>query len=395
MVRDFKAAIKMQTLLKLKQDSQQAIVTAAAVVTALGPGLDDLWAGLLGRETAIQPISRFPVEQDHYRSKAAAIIDDLNPRPGRSLMTDLLDRLADQLNAIPEDAALMTATIKSGIDNLESECRGSAAGMQDILLTSLADRLGARLGLTDRGVCISASCASSTIAVARGAALIAMGRADAVLVCCADIVSEYAFSGFSALKALAPDACRPFDRNRQGLSLGEGAAALLLMSKARAQKEGRDRLGSIRGWGITNDASHITAPVRGGAGLARAIDKALAAAGRTADDIAAVCAHGTGTIYNDRMELDAFNTVFHGRPLPIFSVKGAIGHTLGAAGGIETALGLKALATHIVPPTVGFAAPEKGAEGQVSGNQQAIAGDVLLTTNSGFGGINAALVLGR
>jgi len=385
----------MSAFKKYKQDHRHAIVTDVAVVTALGSSLDELWARLLCRKTAISPILRFRVDQDHYKSRIAATIDDLKPLPNRSRLNALLDRLMDQMGPVPEDAALVTATIKSGIDNLESECRGQPTGLQDILLTSLADHIGARLGLTNNGTCISASCASSTIAVARAAALIASGQAEAVLVCCADIVSEYAFSGFSALKALAPDPCQPFDRERQGLSLGEGAAALLLMSPARAKQEGRNRLGAICGWGITNDASHITAPVRGGAGLTLAINKALTSASRKADEIAAVCAHGTGTVYNDRMELDAFQQGFNQRRLPIFSVKGAIGHTLGAAGGIETALGLKSLAANIAPPTVGFAIPEDGAQGQVSADQQTIEGDFLLSTNSGFGGINAALVLGR
>ena len=380
---------------KPKDELCQAIVTDASTVTALGGSLEELWRKLMQKESAIRPIRRFPVDQEHYRCNVAAIIDDLRPRPGRSLLNTLLDRLVAQMGPVPADATLITATLKSGIDNLESECRGRPTGLQDILLSILADHLGAALGLKGNGICISASCASSTIAVARAAGLIASGQADAVLVCCADIVSEYAFSGFSALKALAPDPCQPFDRERQGLSLGEGAAALLLMSPARAQQEGRDRLGTICGWGITNDASHITAPVRGGAGLTLAINKALAAAHRDANEIAAVCAHGTGTVYNDRMELDAFQQVFNQRRLPIFSVKGAIGHTLGAAGGIETALGLKSLAANIAPPTVGFVEPETDAQGQVSADQQTIAGDFLLTTNSGFGGINAALVLGR
>ena len=379
----------------MKIGLRHTVVTDAAVVSALGSNLEELWCRLIQKERAIRPITRFPVDQNHYRSKIAAVIKGLNPPPGRSLLKDLLDRLVDQMGPVPENAALITATIKSGIDNLESDCRGKPTGMQDILLTSLADYIGERLGLTGKGICISASCASSTIAVARGAALIASGQAEAVLVCCADIVSAYVFSGFSALKALAPEPCRPFDSNRQGLSLGEGAATLLLMSEGRAKREGRDRLGTVCGWGISNDANHITAPVRGGAGLALAINKALTSAHRQPDEIAAICAHGTGTIYNDRMELDAFNKVFHQRRLPIFSVKGAIGHTLGAAGGIETILGLKALATKIAPPTVGFATPEEGAQGQVSADQQTIAGDFILTTNSGFGGINAALVLGR
>jgi len=377
------------------QDHRHALVTDVAVVTALGKRLGDLWGGLLRKETAIRAILRFRVEQGHYTSKIAAIIDDLVPLPGRSLLIALLDRLVDQMGPVPADTVLITATIKSGIDHLESECRGRPTGRRDFLLTSLADHLSARLGLTNSGTCISASCASSTIAVARGAALIASGQAEAVLVCCADIVSEYVFSGFSALKALAPGPCRPFDCDRQGLSLGEGAAALLLVSAARAEHEGRNRLGTICGWGITNDANHITAPVRGGAGLALAIDKALTSAQIVPDEIGAVCAHGTGTIYNDRMELDAFRRIFHQRRLPVFSVKGAIGHTLGAAGGLETALSLKALATSTAPPTIGFATPEDGAQGQVSAERQTIAGDFLLTTNSGFGGINAALVLGR
>ena len=248
---------------------------------------------------------------------------------------------------------------------------------------------------TGNGICVSASCASSTIAVAHGAALIESGRAEAVLVCCGDLITEYHFSGFSALKALSPFACRPFDRGRQGLSLGEGAAALLLMNAARARRENRDQLGTILGWGISNDATHITAPAKSGRGLVQAVDQALRSARRKPEHIAAISAHGTGTVYNDLMELNAFRQVFGERKLPMYSIKGTIGHTLGAAGGLEIILGLKTLSTRMTPPTVGFSNPEKGAEGQVSSGPQAVSGDYLLTTNSGFGGVNAAIVLGR
>lgn len=380
---------------KINNEPCRAVVTEAAVVTALGNNLEVSWCNLLQKESAIRPITRFPVDQEHYRCQVAAIIDDLNATPNQSLLNNLLDRLVAQLGAVPTDVTLITATLKAGIDNLESVCRGKPIGIQDILLTSLADHLGTSLGLKDNGICISASCASSTIAVARGAALIESGRAEAVLVCCADIVSEYAFSGFSSLKALSPAPCQPFDCDRKGLSLGEGAAALLLMSAERAKRDGRDHLGTICGWGITNDANHITAPARGGVGLVQAIGKALKSAQRNPEEIAAVCAHGTGTSYNDRMELDAFQQIFEPRRLPVFSVKGAIGHTLGAAGGIETVLGLKVLATNTAPPTIGFANPEDGAQGLVSADKQTVAGDFLLTTNSGFGGINAAIVVGR
>ena len=380
--------------LKDKEPSR-AVVTDVAAVTALGNNLESLWQGLMAGESAIRPITRFPVDQDHYKSKIAAHINDLKSSGGSSMLQDLLERLFLEMGPVPADAELMTATIKSGADNLESFCRQNPVRFQDVLLSSIADIVSAKLGLTGNGICVSASCASSTIAVAHGAALIESGRTEAVLVCCGDLITEYAFSGFSALKALSPFPCRPFDRDRKGLSLGEGAAALLLMNADRARRENRNRLGTILGWGITNDATHITAPAKSGRGLVQAVDQALKTAKRKPEDIAAISAHGTGTVYNDLMELNAFRQVFGERKMPLYSIKGAIGHTLGAAGGIEVILGLKALLSQVIPPTIGFANPENGAEGQVRPESQPVSGDYLLTTNSGFGGVNAALILGK
>ncbi|MBC8456885.1 MAG: beta-ketoacyl-[acyl-carrier-protein] synthase family protein [Deltaproteobacteria bacterium] len=369
------------------------MITDAATITAPGNNLKELWQRLLAGETAIRPVNRFPV--DNYNSKIAACIEDLKPTGGRSKMHPLLDRLFFDMGPIPPDSFLITATTKAGIDNLESLRQGNPADFQDILLYSITDIVSQKLGLINNGINISASCASTTIAVALGAAMIASERTDAVLICCADLVTEFTFSGFSALKALSPVPCMPFDYKRNGMSLGEGAAALLLMSRKRAQRENREKLGSILGFGVANDASHITAPAKSGRGLIQAIVQALKTAKRKPEEIAAINAHGTGTIYNDLMELNAFRQVFGERKLPVYSVKGAIGHTLGAAGGIEVILGCKTLSTRIVPPTVGFSNPEDGANGQVSSEPQHISGDYLLTTNSGFGGVNAALILGK
>jgi 3-oxoacyl-[acyl-carrier-protein] synthase II len=377
------------------KESGQVVVTDAAAVTALGNNLASLWQGLMSGKTAIRPITRFPVDQDHYRAKNAAHIDDLKSSGGRSMLQDLIERLFLGMGSVPSDAALITATIKSGADNLESFCRGKQVDFRDVLLSSIADIAGTKLDLGYNGVCVSASCASSTIAVAHGAGLIDSGRAEAVLVCCGDLITEYAFSGFSALKALSPFPCRPFDRDRKGLSLGEGAAAILLMDAARARRENRGQLGTVLGWGIANDATHITAPAKSGRGLVLAVGQALRSAKRKAEEITAISAHGTGTVYNDLMELTAFRQVFGKRKMPMYSIKGAIGHTLAAAGAIEIILGLKALSSLTAPPTVGFSNPEKGAEGQISSEPQTVSGDYLLTTNSGFGGVNAALVLGR
>jgi len=371
----------------------QVIITDAATITAPGNNLNELWKQLLAGETAIRTVNRFPV--DNYNPKIAACIEDLKPTNGHSMMHPLLDRLFFDMGPIPLDAFLITATTKAGIDNFELLRGGHPADFQDILLSSITDIISRKLGLINNGINISASCASSGIAVARGAAMIASEKAEAVLICCADLVTEFIFSGFSALKALSSAPCMPFDCKRNGMSLGEGAAALLLMSYKRAQRENRKKLGSILGFGVANDANHITAPAKSGRGLIQAIVQALKTADRKPEEIAAVNAHGTGTIYNDLMELSAFRQVFGKRKLPVYSVKGTIGHTLGAAGGIEIILGCNTLSTRIVPPTVGFSNPEDGANGLVSPEPQYISGNYLLTTNSGFGGVNAALILGK
>lgn len=373
--------------------TNQVVITDAAAITALGSNLAELWRGLLEGKSAIRPVTRFAV--DGYSADVAACIDGLKPAGGRSMIHSLLDRLFADFGPIPRDAFLITATTKAGIDNLEALRRGHVVDWEDILLSSLAVAIVHQFGLRHCGVNISAACASSTVAVAAGSGMIASGRTEAVLICCADLVTEFIYSGFSALKALSPVPCKPFDCQRKGLSLGEGAAALLLMSAERAQREQRDPLGNILGWGMANDATHITAPAKSGSGLMQAIAQALKSANCVAEEIIAVSAHGTGTIYNDLMELTALRQVFRERKIPVYSVKGAIGHTMGAAGGIEVVLGVKTLAHQTVPPTVGFSIPEDGAEGRVSSEAQPICGDYLLTTNSGFGGVNAALIIGK
>jgi 3-oxoacyl-[acyl-carrier-protein] synthase II len=363
------------------------------MITAMGSDLEETWRQILTGATAVRPVSRFPA--DNYSSQIAACIEGLKPSGGRSMIHALIERLFVGMGPVPPDAFLITASTKAGIDNLELLCRGYPAHAQDILLASLPDMVSGTLGRTPGGMNISASCASSTIALAQGAEWIARGRAEVVLVSCADLVTEFIFSGFSALKALSPVPCQPFDRNRRGLSLGEGAAALLLMSEERAKRDNRRSMGTIHGWGSANDASHITAPAKSGRGLAQAISQALGMAKKHPEEITAINAHGTGTTYNDLMELTAFRQVFGERKIPIYSVKGAVGHCLGAAGGIEAVLGLKTLSAQIVPPTVGLATPMEEATGRVSSEPVTISGDTLLTTNSGFGGINAALVLGK
>ena len=366
-------------------------IARSGAITALGPDLDSLYKGLLDKQTGIAKVARFSTAD--YLSPYAALIPDLDYRHHDSLIFELADRLVAQISGIDKDTLLMTASTKSAIDLLERQPEKKGlhqAVSPGCLPIYLAEKLGIKTG----GININAACASGSIAVAKGAFLIGMGHADAVLICCLDIITTFVFSGFSALQAMSPMPAAPFDRNRQGLTLGEGGAWILLMSKDKARSAGILPAAKICGWGIANDASHVTAPARDARGLKRAILNACRQAGMAPHDISAMNAHGTATVYNDAMEMTAVNALFAHEHLVVNGIKGAIGHTLGAAGGIEVALCTKMLQTRIMPGTVGFAHPDDGTKDCVSADRKTLSGSTILTTNSGFGGINAALILG-
>ena len=370
----------------------RVLVVGGASVTALGDTTDTLWDNLLARRTGIRPLARFPTAG--YGTNLAACVPELVSSGPRSMVIALLDRLCEHLPPLPPDTLLIASTTKGGVDNLERLAGGAAADADDIPLPAIGAALRRRLGLTVPGFTVSAACASGSIALGRGARIVAAGQAGAVLVVAFDVITEFVFSGFSALQALSREPCNPFDRGRTGLSLGEGAAAILLEDSAHADAEGREPLGEVLGWGATNDAVHITAPARDSRGLVQAIGAALARAGCEPRDVAGVSAHGTGTIYNDLMELNAFRAVFGERQVPVYGIKGALGHTLGAAGAVETLVALRAIAAGVVPGTVGLKDPDPAAAGRVSPDPVPLDGHRILLTNSGFGGVNGALVLG-
>jgi 3-oxoacyl-[acyl-carrier-protein] synthase II len=225
--------------------------------------------------------------------------------------------------------------------------------------------------------------------------MVSCSQATSVLVCAADIISRFIYTGFAALRALSPGVCRPFDLKRNGLLLGEGAAAVLVCSREKAETQSRAPLAVLSGWGIANDANHITSPAQDGGGLIRAIREAFRRSRLSAEEIEAFCAHGTGTVYNDAMELTALEAVFGSRRFPVFSVKGAVGHTMGAAGGLEAAVAVRSMRHRMVPPTAALAEVEERGAGRISAFPQPFAGNNMLSTNSGFGGCNAALIFQR
>ncbi len=310
------------------------------------------------------------------------------------MVYDLIDRVLLNAGTIPSNTFLITASTKAGIDRMVDLYKSPSADYNDCFPPCIADYIQGKLSITGSSLHISAACASSTVALAKGASLIASGRHDSVLICCFDLVTEFIFSGFCSLQAMTPSCCMPFDKNRRGMSIGEGAATLLLMTPEKARELNKKPMGVLSGWGITNDATHITRPDKCGYGLSLAISKSLKKAGISADSVSAVCAHGTGTFHNDYMELASYKTVFGDAKVPIFSIKGAIGHTLGAAGGIEAAVSLECLLHDLIPPTIGFSCPEEGTEGLVSAEPVKKNISHVLSTNSGFAGVNGAVVIG-
>lgn len=369
-------------------------VTEVRVVTALGD-LEQTWDGLLQGRSGIGEVRHF--DTSGLGCNLAASVGNLTPPAnGASRLHPILDRILTEPLTVSQEPFLVTATIKGGIDNLEAIHAGRDADADDILPSRLPAIVAQKLRIKPApgGFNVNAACASGTIAIARAASLIRCGRCECAVVCCVEPLSLFNFAGFAALRILSSLPCRPFDRDRDGVTQGEGGAVLVLMSAQKAIRMGCVCLGVIRGWGMTNDAEQIVAPAHDARGLTDAIRNALARANADAKEIGAIGAHGTGTIYNDAAELRAINDIFQTDRVPVYSVKGALGHTLGAAGAIEAAIALKALSAGIVPPTVGLKNKEEDPPVQVVSEPTRFEGRSMLTMNSGFGGVNCALVIG-
>ena len=371
-------------------------ITLADAVTPLGRDLESTFCALKDGCSAIAPITRF--DTDDFLSVYGALIPDLTTAPGTAqppMIIQLADMLISRLPAIDPDTFLIVASAKAAIDTLDDAIAQSRIIPDNLLMSCLTDYIRSKLGLLQEGININNACASGSVALAKGAALIASGTCESVLVCCLDTVSRFVFSGFSAIGAMSPEPAMPFDENRSGLSLGEGGSIMMLMSKNRARKSGLNMLACLRGWGIAGDAASLTAPARDGVGLKLAVKAACRTAGISARDIPGISAHGTGTRYNDAMELQVLNELFDPATVTANSIKGAIGHSLGSSGGIEASLCLKMMETGIILPTTGVQNPDKKAGRMVSPEARTLPAPRMMTMNSGFGGINAALILER
>ena len=370
----------------------KSVVTAFDLITAYGEGIQPCWEGISANRSSISKVNRFSTQS--FQSENAATVAGLKYLGDNSLVMQMLSALLKRNRAlIPTDSLLILATTTGEIDILEKQILRGIGDAAESKFRFLLDKVKNMTNIRGDGEIISSACASSSAAIGFASSLIYSGKHDCVLVVAADAVTEFVFSGFSSLMALDPDEAKPFDKNRAGLSLGEGVGFILLMSEKRAKKEARKILGEVAGWAVTGDANHMTGPARDGSGLCLAIQKAMKKADISSDDVGSISSHGTGTVYNDAMEMKVYNRIFNGSPVPLYSVKGAIGHTMGAAGLIETIIALQVLQERIIPTTVGLKDVDPEARDWASLEKRTLEKSAILLNNAGFGGVNAALVL--
>lgn len=282
------------------------------------------------------------------------------------------------------DTVLVLSTTKGNISLLESE--HNSAELQDrIALFTSAKLVAGYFGNPNKPVVVSNACISGLTSLLTAKRLIQSGKFKHAVVAGADVISKFILSGFQSFQAVSDRPCRPFDDKRNGITLGEAAGTIVLSSDNRGKGV------VFESGAVSNDANHISGPSRTGEELCSAIQKALAEAAVDRSEISFVCAHGTATVYNDEMEAKAFSLAGL-QDVPVNSLKGYYGHTLGAAGLIETVLSVQSLQANMVLPTAGYENKGVTSDITICNKVESTNGRALLKTASGFGGCNAAVV---
>jgi 3-oxoacyl-[acyl-carrier-protein] synthase I len=287
-----------------------------------------------------------------------------------------------------ERTILIISSTKGNISLLESEQTSASLG-ERISLNRSAKLIAVHFGFRHQPVIVSNACISGMLAILVGMRLIRSGQYDHAVVAGADVISKFVLSGFQSFQAISQQPCRPFDAARDGINLGEGAATMILTSD-KAYSSGV----KVTGGSVSNDANHISGPSRTGEELNIAIQNALQAAGVQAADIGFISAHGTATLFNDEMEAKAINLAGM-QVVPVTSLKGYYGHTLGAAGLIESIIAVQSLKENLVIPTRGYEKLGVPLPVNVCNQLRDLPMTNCLKTASGFGGCNAAMVFSK
>lgn len=409
--------------------SKRVVITGMAAITPVGTGLEKFWDNLLKGQSGIGPITRFDSSQ--FPTRIAGEVKDFEP----SMYIDKKEaKRMDRFTQFAVAGARM-AVEDAGIDleKLQKDRTGivlgsGIGGMETLEETArvlhekgpgrvspffvpmmignmAAGQVAIALGVTGPSITVVTACASATNAIGDAFKLIQRGAADVVITGGTEAsITPLALAGFCAMKALSTrndqpqQASRPFDAQRDGFVMGEGAGIVVLESLEHAQKRGARIYAEVLGYGATADAYHITAPAPGGVGAAQAMREAIKDAGLKPADIDYINAHGTSTDMNDKYETMAIKEVFgdQAAKVAISSTKSMTGHLLGAAGGVEILASALAVVNDLVPPTINYENPDPECDLDYVPNQaRPMKVRYAMSNSLGFGGHNATVLIGK
>lgn len=424
------------TTTQLNAEKKRVVVTGLGVISGCGIGHQDFFRNCLDGVSSVGTVTRF--DPTHYPCKIGSEVPDalfdpkahfVNPKNAKSndrfthfavaaARLALKDAgLGDTPETLerPERCGAFVGTAFGGAETFEREVlklhkkperpKVSPFTIPALLGNTASGVIGIECGCQGPNYGITSACASASHAIGEAFGMIADGHADQMVAGGTEAtITPLMYAGFSSMKAMAtkfndnPTAgSRPFDADRGGFVMGEGAGVVLLESLDSATARGAPIYCEVAGYGATCDAHHITTPAPGGRGLAAAMKMALAQSGMAPTEVNYVNAHGTSTAYNDKFETMAFKTVFGehatGGSFAVSSTKGVTGHTLGAAGGMEAVVAARAIRDGVAPPTVNYDTPDPECDlDYIPNEKREMEINGAMSTNLGFGGHNAALL---
>ena len=400
--------------------SRRIAVTGVGLATALGATREETWGRMLAGDCGVRPVSIF--DTTGYRSRVAAEMDTAAVDAGFSPIERRRNARGDRIGLRAAAEAIADAGITEGSfdrrrvgvflgsgtgDLLRNEDfyrtwlesgigRSRPSDVWNHFTSTSVDAIAARYGFEGPRACIVAACASSTIAIGRAIEAIRSGRADLALAGGTDALARLTFTGFNLLRLMDESPCRPFDRGRRGMNIGEGAGMLVLEELAHARRRGAPIYAELAGHASICEAFHPTAPEPDGNPVARLVSLALEDARANAEDVDHINAHGTATAQNDVAEARGFRRALGDRAgrIPVTSIKSMIGHCLGASGAVEAAVTTLTVARGIIPPTIHHEETDRDCAIDVVANvPRESRATCAISTSLGFGGNDSAIVL--
>lgn len=400
--------------------NKRVAITGLGVVSSIGIGWKDFWDSLLNGKSGISPVTSFDTTNQFTHNGGEAKnfkADEFIPKkPLRFInratqMALVSTKLAlKDANLTNEDICTMKVgicmgTLLGSVQTVETInelaiIHGQTNFSDDLLWQvpthSTLSTMAKEFGINSTNMMFSTACAAGNYAIGYGFDLIQLGKADIVIAGGLDTFSKVAFTGFNQFSAVAPEKCQPFDKNRKGMMVAEGAGILILESLENASKRNALIYAEILGYGLSCDASHMTQPTSDG--VARCMINAMRDAGITKEGVDYISAHGTGTFINDRTECAAIKEVFGSdyKEIPISSIKSMLGHTMGAASALEAITCALIVKNDIIPPTINFETPDPECDIDCVPNQaRKHKVNIALNNSYAFGGNNASLVLSK